>query len=211
MNFLIELVFLIVLFIILVANFGVYKLYKKYKNIPNESLKSGFEIAQIISQKYCHTEPHIIKRKGKFLDHYKENRNVIKLSPEVFDGTDLYSAFVSAHLALETENKEQKTKAFNNYASFCVLFSYVMLMIGSFLKNTGIIHFGLVLFIFSFLLIIIASELYGRKEENLSEIYKFIEENELIKPSDDDIKNIFIILAIMPLAKLPYGFINYFK
>lgn len=211
MNFLIELIFLIVLFIILIANFGVYKIYKKFKNISNESSKSGFEIARIVSKEYCHTEPHIIKRKGKFLDHYKENRNVIKLSPEVFDGTDLYASFISAHLAIESENREPKTKAFNNYASFCVLFSYMMLIAGAFLKNSGIIHFGLVLFILAFFLIIIASALYGRREDDLAEIYKFIEQNELIKPFDDDIKNSFIILAIMPLARLPYGFINYFK
>ena len=106
MGLIIEIAFLITLGIIILVNLGLLKLRKELRKVENESKLSGMEIARIISSKFCDSDPHIIKKKGLFLDHYNSNRNVIKLSPEVFDGTDMYSSSVAINVALEIKNEK---------------------------------------------------------------------------------------------------------
>lgn len=210
MALLIELIFIIVVVIVILSNIGYFKIAKTLKNIPNESELSGFEIAKKVTTELLKTEPHIIKKKGKYNDHYNSNRDVIKLSPEVFDGTDMYAGSVAIHIALEVEKEKDKINKGNLFASFLVMASYIMIILGACLSNSNILHFGFVLFIFAFALIIIVGEVYGGSENELDVVLDFIKKEELLKPFDDEIKDNFVLIAIIPVARLPYRFINYF-
>jgi len=205
MGLIIEIVFLIVLGIIVLINLGLLKLRKELKQIENESKLSGMEIARIISSKYCEEEPHIIKKKGLFLDHYNSNRNTIKLSPEVFDGTDMYSSMVAINIALETH--EEKIAKGNYFATFIVLVSYVLIILGAFLNNVNIINFGLIAFVLAFALVFCINTTYNKKEE----VFKMLKEEKIIKSLDEEIEENLVLTSLIVLARLPYGFINYFR
>lgn len=205
MGLIIEIVFLITLGLILLVNLGLLKLRKELKQIENESKLSGMEIARIISSKYCEEEPHIIKKKGLFLDHYNNNRNVIKLSPEVFDGTDMYASAIAINVALET--KEEKISRGNYFATFIVLVSYVLIILGAFLNNSNIINFGLIVFVLAFILVFCINTTYNKKDE----IFKMLKEEKIIKIVDEEIEENLILASLIVVARLPYGFINYFR
>ena len=143
MGLIIEIAFLIALGIIIIINLYLLKLRKELKQIENESNLSGMEIARIVSSKYCEKEPHIIKKDGLFLDHYNINRNVIKLSPEVFDGTNMYSSIIAIIIAME-KNNEKKARE-NYYIALIMPVAYILIILGAFLNNFSIINLGLII------------------------------------------------------------------
>lgn len=202
MGLIIEIAFIFVLLIILFVNIGLLIFRNDLKQTPNETQKSGMEIARIISSKYTKEEPHIIKKKGLFLDHYNVSRNCIKLSPEVFDGTDMYAGVVAMNVALETSNKKVSQRYY--FATFVVLVSYILITIGAFLNNASIINFGLVVFIFAFLLVVFTSTIYNKNDE----IFKDLKKEKVLKPFSEE--NI-LLASLIVVARLPYGFINYFR
>lgn len=205
MGLIIEIAFIITLLLIILVNLGLLNLRKELKQVENKTKLSGMEIARILSSRFCEEEPHIIKKKGLFLDHYNNNRNVIKLSPEVFDGTDMYATAVSINVALETNNT--KISRGNYFATFIVLVSYVLIVLGAFLNNPNIINFGLVVFIIAFVLVFCINTTYNNKEE----IFKILKEEKVIESIDDEIEDELILASLIVVARLPYGFINYFR
>jgi len=207
MGLIIEIIFLIIVAIIFLANLYFISLSKKLRSINNETELSGFEIAKKISEKVSNKEPHIIKKKGKFLDHYNINRNVIKLSPEVFDGVDLYAAFVAFNTALETDKEKEKAPKGHNLSSFIVMSSYIMIILGTLLNNSSIMHFGFILFIIAFILEILILNIFGKTLEDIERIYKFVEKNKIIKPFDE-YKKYIVFLQLSNIVNLPYRFIN---
>ena len=210
MGTIIEILFLLVIVLIIISNLLIRSLYKNLKNEKNETELSGFEIARKISNKLAQEEPHIIKKNGKFIDYYDINRNVIKLSPEVFDGTDIYSSIIALNTALETEKGKENIAKGHNLSSFIVIASYIMICIGAVLNNFNIIHFGLILFILSFILELLILNLYAKTKEDVNELYEFIKMAEVIKPFEE-YKDYIIILLLTSIARLPYGFINKFR
>lgn len=205
MGLIIEIAFLIVLGLIILINLGLLKLRRELKQIENEFKLSGMEIARIISSKYSEEEPHIIKKKGLFLDHYNSNRNCLKLSPEVFDGTDMYASLIAINVALET--KEDKIAKGNYFATFIVLVSYVLIILGAFLNNPNIINFGLIVFILAFILVFCINTTYNKKDE----IFKMIKKEKRLKPFDEKTEENLVLASLIVIARLPYGFINYFR
>lgn len=207
MGLIIEIAFIITLLLIILVNLGLLKLRKELKQVENKTKLSGMEIARILSSRFCEEEPHIIKKKGLFLDHYNNNRNVIKLSPEVFDGTDMYASLVAINTTLEANRNISKS---NLFIPFIILVSYFLVIVGAFLNNINIINFGLVVFILAFILQLLISNIYRRKKE-LEHIYKLLEDKEIIKPFNEESKENLVISSLIVLARLPYGFINYFR
>lgn len=211
MGLIIEIIFIIVLIILGIFNFTIRITYKNMKEINNESNLSGFEIARILSSELTSDEPHIIKKNGKFLDYYDANRNVIKLSPEVFDGTDMYAAVISLGLA-SLVSKERRTKVNrHNVNNFLVVLSYVMIVIGALLNNYNVIYFGMSLFIIAFIFQILLLNTWGKSVEEMEDVYNLVQEKELIKPYSEEDKINIAIVGIFFLARLPYGFINNFR
>lgn len=202
MGLIIEILFLGIVLIILFTHINLKNIYKNLSSIKNEYDLSGFEIARSISSKYSKEEPHIIKKNGKYLDHYNAERNVIKLSSEVFDGTDMYAATIALNVAMETD-KDNKLAVVHKLSSFIVLASYIIIVISACMNNYNAIHFGLALFIVAFaieLLFNLHNELDGDLEE-------FIKKEKLIKPYEEN-KTLMLYINI---ARLPYSFISNFK
>ena len=174
------------------------------------ALLSGFEVARIISSKLALEEPHIIKKNGNFLDHYNYERNVIKLSPEVFDGTDIYAAIIALNIALETAPERKNVAIGHKFNSFIIISSYLILIIGAFLNKANIIHFGLILFIIALIIEILLLNLFGHNEEEVNKIYDAIKKENIIRPFDEN-KDNMLLLMLINIARLPYSFINYFR
>ena len=206
----IEIIFILVIGLIVLVNMLFRMVVKANKELNNGAKLSGFEIARKLSSKFCEEEPHIIKKNGRYLDHYNKERNVIKLSPEVFDGEDMYAAAMAVNTALETD-PERKTVPFGRKInSFLVIASYIVIILGAFTSNALVIHLGMVLFILTFIIeFCLIAKLLG-DEEDLNKLYELIQKEGLIKPIEE-YKDNSILLALSKLATLPYSFINYFR
>lgn len=200
----IEIIFIIVLLLLLALNIAIRIGYNSLKQEDNETRLSGFEVAN----KMVDDDIHIIKKQGKFLDHYNSERKVIKLSPEVFDGTDMYAAAVAISLALETKRKEGFLT--EKLIAFLVIASYILLVIGAFANNNSIIHFGLIIFIIAFILETYKVLSFAKTEEDMENVYKYIKKQKVIKPFEEE-KDACLLGFLTRLATLPYSFINYFR
>lgn len=202
----IERIFIVILALILVLNLAIRLLIKNLKEVENKTKLSGFEIAKKISN----NEPHIIKKKGLMLDHYNLDRNVIKLSPEVFDGTDLYAGFVAFAIGYETKSENRSYVIGYKLADFLVLAAYITIILGSFLNNSMFIHFGMLIFIISFILEIVLLKICLQNKKREKSLYDIIKKEKVINPLEKYYK--YSILGfIINIASLPYHFIVWFK
>ena len=206
----IDILFIIVVVLIILINMLFRSVVKTTKNIKNEANLSGFEIARKISSKFCNEEPHIIKKNGKYLDHYNKDRNVIKLSPEVFDGEDIYAGVTAFNVALETDPERKNVATGRKLNSFLVIVSYILIILGAFANNTLVIRLGLMFFIIAFVIEFVLLASLFKKEEELKKLYELIKKEKLIKPEKSYEDNC-LLLALSRLATLPYSFINYFR
>lgn len=206
----IDILFIIVVALIILINMLFRSVVKTTKNMKNETNLSGFEIARKVSSKFCNEEPHIIKKSGKYLDHYNKDRNVIKLSPDVFDGEDIYAGITAFNIALETDPKRKNVAMGRKINSFLVIASYILIILGAIANNTLVIRFGLVLFIITFVIEFVLLASLFQTEEELKELYKLVKKEKLIKPEKSYEDNC-LLLALSKLATLPYNFINYFR
>lgn len=206
----IEILFIITIGLILLINMLFRSVVKTGKEKNNGSGLSGFEIARILSSKFHQEEPHIIKKSGRFLDHYNKERNVIKLSPEVFDGEDVYASVMAINVALETNPKRKNISLGRKINSFLVIASYSVIVIGAFASNPFMMHIGMVLFILTFIFeFVLLANLFGTEEE-IKELKEVIKKEKLMKPIEEFEDN-YLLIALSRLATLPYNFINYFR
>ncbi len=209
MNIIIEIIFLLVILFILILNVSYLKVYKDLIKLENKTKLSGFEVAKKIVDKY-QKETHIIKKKGRFLDHYNYERNVIKLSPEVFDGTSIYAAAIALNIALEVDDDKLKITKKRKITAFLIMASYIMIILGAFLNNSNIILFGFILFILAFILEVYILRASYQSMNYIEEFYSFAGKEHLIEPYEE-IKKLIISLITIHIARLPYSFINYFR
>lgn len=207
----IELLFIIVVVLIILINMLYRSVVKTTKGIKNGTGLSGFEIARILSSRLCDLEdPHIIKKNGKYLDHYNRERNTIKLSKEVFDGDDLYAAITAINISLETPKDKKMVLEGRKLNAFLVIASYIVIIIGALYTNTFIIYLGMTLFVLAFIIEFILMAMIIKTDEDLKKLNELIKENNLIKPAQEYADNA-ILLSLSRLATLPYSFINYFR
>lgn len=206
----IDILFIIVVVLIILINMLFRSVVKTTKNIKNEANLSGFEIARKVSSKFCKEEPHIIKKNGKYLDHYNKDRNVIKLSPDVFDGEDIYAGVTAFNVALETDPERKNVAVGHKINSFLVIASYLFIILGAFANNILVIRLGLVLFILTCIIEFVLISSLFKSDEELNKLYEFIKKEKLIKPVES-YKDYNLLLILSKLATLPYSFINYFR
>jgi len=203
MSLIIEIIFILVILFIIILNIKLRSIYKENKNIHNEKNISGFEIILNLSS----NDPHIIKKKGMYLDYYNYERNTIKLSDTVFDGEDIYASLVGVNIAYET--KDITFAKNNKFSSIMILTSYIVIILGAFLNNPNIINFGLIIFILAFIYeVYILSKLSTNKAYN--ELIEMVKKDKLIKPNQNKEK-FFSTIFLIKLATLPYSFLKYFK
>ena len=206
----IDILFIIVLILLVLINIFIRSVVETTKELKNKANLSGLEIARKLSSAFCEEEPHIIKKNGKYLDHYNKERNVIKLSPDVFDGEDVYAGVVAINTALETDPNRKNISLARKMNAFLVLISYVFIILGSITHNTLIIRLGTLIFILAFIIeFILLANLFKSKEE-LDKLYEQIEKERLIKPIEN-YKKYCLLLSLSKIATMPYSFINYFR
>ena len=210
MGIIIDIIFIIIVGLIILINLLFRSVVKTTKNIKNEANLSGFEIARKVSTKFCQEEPHIIKKSGKYLDHYNKDRNVIKLSPDVFDGETIYAGVTAFNVALETDPERKNVAVGHKLNSFLVIASYLFIILGAFANNILVIRLGLVLFILTCIIEFVLISSLFKSEEELNKLYEFIKKEKLIKPVES-YKDYNLLLILSKLATLPYNFINYFR
>lgn len=206
----IEILFIIVIGLIILVNMLFRSVVKTTKELKNGTGLSGFEIARKLSNILSKEEPHIIKKQGKYLDHYNKERNTIKLSPEVFDGEDIYAVAIAVNTALETDPERKNIPLGRKINAFLVIASYILIILGAFASNTLVIHLGMVLFILTFIIEFILIAVLFKGEDELKELYELIKKEDLIKPIEEYEEN-GLLLALSRLATLPYSFMNYFR
>lgn len=91
------LTFIGILIIPILAQIYVMSSYKKYKKRRVKSEISGFEVARNILDRNGLQDVHVVKVGGMMSDHYDPRRKVVRLSPDVFDGTTIASSAIAAH------------------------------------------------------------------------------------------------------------------
>ena len=204
----IEIIFVLVLILIVILNIIFRNVVKNTKELKNSL--SGFEVAKKLSEKLTKDEPHIIKKSGKYLDHYNRERNVIKLSPDVFDGENIYAGLTAINVTLEVDSDKKGISMGRKMNAFLVIVSYLVIIIGAFLANSIFIHIGMILFVLAFIIeFILLGSLFGT-EESYKHLEKIIKKEKLIS-SFEEYNKYRIILAIQRLVILPYGFISFFR
>lgn len=206
----IDILFVIVLILLVLINVLIRSVTQTTKELNNKANLSGFEIARKLTSVFCKEEPHIIKKNGRYLDHYNKERNVIKLSPDVFDGEDVYAGIVAINISLEAEPSRKNVALARKINAFLVIISYLFIILGSITHNVFIIRLGTLIFILAFIIeFILLANLFKSKEE-LDKLYEQIEKERLIKPTEN-YKKYCLLLSLSKIATMPYSFINYFR
>ena len=71
--------------------------YKKYSKMPNSRGLSGYEVARKILDSNGLSNVEIYQGKGQLSDFFDPTRNIIQLSPDVYQGRSIASLAVAAH------------------------------------------------------------------------------------------------------------------
>ncbi len=210
MSTIIEITFVTLVLIIVLANLVLLNYQKKYEKITNETNLSGFEIVCLITNNFTHKEPHIIKKRNwPNLDYYDNERNVVKLSPNVFDDQNLYASLMAYNVSLETLSSNIKINFMKKLVNFLILIFYFLLIIGALANNYAILNLSFILFIITFLINLIYISLFLNNIKTNNELTEFLNKEPLIKPKDH-LANYSSLFILVTMAKLPYNFLTYF-
>lgn len=85
--------------IAMIANSTVNRVYAKYSQMRNTRGISGAQAAYNVLMQYGINNVKIEKTSGKLSDHYDPKANVIRLSPEVYDGRTIAAVGIACHEA----------------------------------------------------------------------------------------------------------------
>ena len=83
--------------IVLVAQIRINSAYAKTKAIESQKKLSGKEVVRMILDHNGLNDIYVIETQGTLTDHYDPNRQVIRLSTDIFHGTSLAALSVAAH------------------------------------------------------------------------------------------------------------------
>ena len=90
-------IFLLIILIPLVAQIKISFYYKKYNGVPNNSGKTGCEVAREILKRNNLSHVDVVKVNGNLTDHYDPNQQVVRLSSAVYDGKSISATAIAAH------------------------------------------------------------------------------------------------------------------
>ena len=105
-----------------------------------------------------------------------------------------------------------KPKLYNThkFTSFMVLLSYVVMLLGALLNNSLFLHFSFIVFILAFILEVISLNYLLKNDKAVAKINKLLAKLKIV-PKDVKYEEYFLGFALLSIARLPYGFINYFR
>ncbi len=148
---------MIALAVSLYAQFKVSSTFKKFLRVPSSSNYTGSEIARLILDRNGLYDVRVEPIAGHLTDHYDPRHRVVRLSPNVYNGSSIASISVAAH---EVGHAIQHAEGYfplvlrNNIApivSFSSKFIWLLVFLGfvvsPFYLELGIaLYLGIVLF-----------------------------------------------------------------
>ena len=200
-------IYILIIIYSIITQLKVIINYKKNKKIKIKD-GSGLFVSKEILTKNNLATLYVTKVNNKYSDHYDIERNVIRLSKEVYDDEDLASLTTSFYQVIKAlafqDNKTRK----ENKLKFLSLditnkIAFIFFMIAASSKDLGIMLLCLVLMIF----VIITRYLYIDKyskliEENINYLKKEYKLKEI------DIKQLEKTLNILLLNEISIHLIN---
>ncbi len=90
-------VILLILIIPAIASGFVSMTYRNLRDYPNDSKKTGFEVARKILDANGLKDMYVVETKGTMTDHYDPSQKVIRLSSEVYHGATIAATAIAAH------------------------------------------------------------------------------------------------------------------
>ena len=141
-------VFLLSLF----ATFKVKSTFAKYSHVPTNSGITGAEAAAQILRRNGLTDVSVVETRGFLSDHYDPRTREVRLSPEVFRGSNLAAVGVAAH---ETGHAVQHAKSYAPLvlrnamvpvANIGSSLSWIIIILGFIIGALGLVKIGIILF-----------------------------------------------------------------
>ncbi len=138
----------------LYASMKVKTTFNRFSKVPTMRGVSGAQAARMIMQKEGINDVNIEMARGFLSDHYDPRAKVLRLSPDVYNGTSVASVGVAAH---EVGHAIQHAR---NYAPLSLRsavvpmasigsnLSWFLLFIGLMMQSAGMLTIGIVLFSF---------------------------------------------------------------
>lgn len=85
------------LIITMAADIYLQSTYHKMKKIKNQKGLTGGEVARQILEKNHLENVYVVETRGVLSDHYDPRQKVVRLSPDIYNGTSIASLAVAAH------------------------------------------------------------------------------------------------------------------
>ncbi|KEI01466.1 zinc metallopeptidase [Clostridium botulinum] len=134
------------------AQLKVSSTFNKFSNVRSMNGYTGAQVARMLLDAEGLYDIPVQEISGKLTDHYDPRNRVMRLSTDVYHGTSVASIGVAAH---ETGHAIQHKKHYapleirNSIVpvvNFSSSASWIIFMIGIFIKSSGLIQIGIILF-----------------------------------------------------------------
>lgn len=134
------------------AQLKVSSTFNKFSNVRSINGYTGAQVARMLLDAEGLYDIPVQEISGKLTDHYDPRNRVMRLSTDVYHGTSVASIGVAAH---ETGHAIQHKKHYapleirNSIVpvvNFSSSASWIIFMIGLFIKSSGLIQIGIILF-----------------------------------------------------------------
>lgn len=140
------------LLVSLLAQANVKRAYSTMAKIPNRKRITGAEAARRVLAHYNINNVNVEMTHGKLTDHYDPRSNVIRLSPEVFQGTSIASVGIACHEAGHAAQHAQSyapvkmRNAVLPVANIGSSMGFTIAILGYFLGLDIVVNIGVILF-----------------------------------------------------------------
>ncbi|AEB76179.1 peptidase, membrane zinc metallopeptidase, putative [Clostridium botulinum BKT015925] len=134
------------------AQLKVSSTFNKFSNVRSMNGYTGAQVARMLLDAEGLYDIPVQEISGRLTDHYDPRNRVMRLSTDVYNGTSVASIGVAAH---ETGHAIQHKKHYapleirNSIVpvvNFSSSASWIIFMIGIFIKSSGLIQIGIMLF-----------------------------------------------------------------
>ncbi len=140
------------LIVSLIAQLNVKRAYSTMAKVQNTKRITGAEAARRVLAHYNINNVHVEMTQGTLSDHYDPRSNVIRLSPEVFQGTSIASVGIACHEAGHAAQHAQSyapikmRNAVLPVANIGSSMGFTIAILGYFMGMDLIVNIGIILF-----------------------------------------------------------------
>ncbi len=141
---------LVIIFLPLIAQLYISLTYKTSLKKEASKEQTGFDVARQILDKHGLQDVLILETNGILTDHYDPSRKVVKLSKNIYRGTNIAANAVAAHeVGHAIQDKEGYTFLKIRSLIFPIVsitsrLSYIIILLGFFFEATNLIWLGII-------------------------------------------------------------------